>query len=79
MTSLRNFIFLKSSLNGLGYNGVNEVMHDAHRFLQFVFPELCKRPMHAKAHAVKAVTKREEGWSSEGEEVFPVVTVTVTY
>ena len=23
--------------------------------------------------SVKAVTKREEGWSSEGEEVFPVV------
>ena len=42
-------IFL--SLNGPGHNRVDKVMHDAEWFLQFVFPKLCKRPMHAKAHA----------------------------
>ena len=39
------------SLDSLSDNRVDEVMHDAHRFLQFIFPKLCKRPMHAKTHA----------------------------
>jgi len=39
------------SLNGLSNNRVDEVMHDVHWFLQFIFPKLCKRPMHAKTHA----------------------------
>ena len=37
------------SLNGLGLNRVDEVMHNAQGSFQFVLPKLCMRPMHSKA------------------------------